>query len=195
MRKSQGGLSLIEVLVVLVLVSMIAVLMMQGVGQLLASYSVVQRVQHASSQTMLRQQWFRDVVSGVVASRSSKRAFTGSADAFSGYSLTPLVRADGIAAPFSLSLVEVDGLVQLQYEEGGEAEELSMPWSILELDVLGQRFAYRNTAGQWLTDWPDESSPREKIPRQIALLGSEGELLLSASLSLSYQSVTDFQND
>ena len=71
------GFTLVEMLVVLVLISLLGTLVIQGTGFFLGQYETVKRNHRESSLAALRQHWFISTVAAMVPSRLARRRFAG----------------------------------------------------------------------------------------------------------------------
>jgi len=172
-RLSQG-FTLVEVLVVLVLVSMLSVLLIDGISQVLQIQVRLSERGASMQQQSLEQSWFRRVLHGTIADK--EYPFEIKRDRLSGLTLEPLLGQPGVPTPFALSLRVSDGAIALQYSEsaydpvdlavwdaGGATE--SFAFSVVQNDGnLGDR-------------WPSRASDDEQLPRGVGLRipHSEGE--------------------
>ena len=93
--RSARGLTLIEMLVVLVLVSLLGTLLIQGTGFFLGKYATVQRVHREASLDELRQHWFVSTLQAMVPSKLETRRFAGDASSFEGVTLQALRAQSG----------------------------------------------------------------------------------------------------
>ena len=102
-RRGQGrttkagarGLTMVEMLVVLVLVSLLGTLIIQGTGFFLGQFSTVKRVHREASLAALRDHWFASTVEAILPSRHATRRFVGDGTFFEGVTLQPLAAAAG----------------------------------------------------------------------------------------------------
>ena len=83
-RTPAKGISLLETLVVLTLLSLLSVLMLQGLGAFVGRYDTVQRVHRGASFAVLQQHWFVTSVRGLVPVGVFARRFQGDASSFQG---------------------------------------------------------------------------------------------------------------
>ena len=73
-----AGLTLVEMLVVLVLASLLGTVIVQGTGFFLGQYARVQRVQLDVNEAALFEHWFVSTVAAALPSRVETRQFVGS---------------------------------------------------------------------------------------------------------------------
>lgn len=194
-RKTVLGLTLIEMLVVLVLVSLLGTLLIQGTGFFLGRYATVNRIHREASHAALGQHWFISSVQAMVPSRLEARRFAGDASSFEGITLQALAAESGLPVRARWSIV-VDGtseIVVYAQEEGGE------PWTVLVSDDGGLAFQYADSTGHWHDHWPtarDARRPhREHIPRMIRLSSRAGRSLWLVRLDLFPEPVPNHLED
>ena len=132
------GLTLVEMLVVLVLASLLGTLIVQGTGFFLARYDAVDRTRRESSLATLREHWFASTVAAMVPSRLPARRFTGDNAAFEGVSLQPLSSIGGRPVRIRWSI----DATRVLYTEPG-----LRPWTVLSLDDGGTAKASTSNNG------------------------------------------------
>ena len=175
-------------LVVLVLVSLLGTLLVQGLGFFLGKYATAKRVHREASLATLRQHWFISTVQAMVPSPLEARRFAGDASSFEGVTLQPLDAEPGLPVRARWSIGsggagDEDGSTAVVY-----AQEDGARWTVLVSDEEGLAFQYADPAGQWHDRWPIASgapnpSP-ERIPRMIRLVSDARRTLWLASLDL-----------
>ena len=177
--RAAPGLTLVEMLVVLVLVSLLGTLLIQGVGFFLGKYATVKRVHREASLATLRQHWFISTVQAMVPSRLEARRFAGDASSFEGVTLQPLAAESGLPVRARWSIGD-DGASQVVvYAEEGGAR-----WTVLTSDDEGIAFQYADQAGQWHDRWPVANDARERIPGMVRLHSTAGRTVWLARLDL-----------
>ena len=193
-RVTALGLTLIEMLVVLVLVSLLGTLLLQGTGFFLGKYATVKRVHREASLATLRQHWFISTVQAMVPSLVEARRFAGDASSFEGVTLQALAAEPGMPVRARWS-IDVDGAseVVVYAQEGGA------PWTVLTADDEGLAFQYADSAGQWHDHWPIASDsrrpPRERIPRMVRLISPAGRTVWLARFDLFPEPVPNYRED
>ena len=173
---------MVEMLVVLVLVSLLGTLVIQGTGFFLGRFATVKRVQSEAAQADLRDHWFASTVEAILPSRQETRRFVGDSTFFEGVTLQPLAAAAGRPLHVRWSI------------EGGRvlySEHDAEPWTILGEQGSGLSFQYADSSGQWLKRWPIEGS-REHIPRMVRLLSADGRTLWLAHFDLYPEPVPNY---
>ena len=190
------GLTLIEMLVVLVLVSLLGTLLIQGLGFFLGKYATAKRVHREASLATLRQHWFISTVQAMVPSRPEARRFAGDASSFEGVTLQPLAADPGfpVRARWSITAGGDGGSAAVVY-----AQEDGAPWTVLLSDEEDLEFQYADSAGRWHDRWPIASgaggpSP-ERIPRMVRLVSDARRTLWLASLDLFPEPVPNYLAD
>ena len=177
------GLTMVEMLVVLVLVSLLGTLLIQGTGFFLGQYAAIDRVQRGASLAVLREHWFASTVAAMIPSRIETRRFVGDDHAFEGVTLQPLVAEAG--RPVRVRW----------YIEAGRVlytERDPHTWIVHRLHDSASAFQYAGSAGDWRESWPHEGS-RELIPRMVRLLSSDGRVLWLAHFSLFPEPVPNYR--
>lgn len=186
------GLTLTEMLVVLVLVSLLGVLLIQGAGFFLGKYATVKRLHREASLAALRQHWFISTVQAIVPSDLEARRFAGDASSFEGVTLQPLAAEPGLPVRVRWS-IDGDGASVVYAEEGGAR------WTVLASDEEGLAFQYADSAGQWHDRWPVVINPRrpplERIPDTVRLLSTAGRTIWLARLDLFPEPVPNYRED
>ncbi len=189
-RRAQQGLTLIEMLVVLVLVSLLGTLLIQGTGYFLGRYAQVTRVHRDASLAALRQHWFVSTVRTMVPSRVETRQFTGDGTAFEGTTLQPLAAESGLPVRVRWSISgDRDGDSVVYTEDGGE------PWTVLTSGEGELSFEYADATGAWQDQWRAASDARERIPRTVRLVSTEGGTVWLARLELHPVPVPNYREE
>lgn len=168
-QESQSGLSLLELLVVLVIVGLVSTLLMQGLGFGLSLFERVHTRGEAVKQELMSRQWFRQVNASLVAKPATAGvSLEGNNFAFVSVTLNPLLGSSGIPQ-------EIEWRIEdqiLWYKESG----LSL--SIMSID-MDATFSYRSENGKWVNQWPSGQN-HDAIPTAIAVRGREGRDLVAS---------------
>ena len=184
------GLTLLELLVVLVLASLLGTLVIQGTGFFLGRYEAVARDRRVSSLALLQRHWFVSTVRGMVPSFRGGRRFRGGGTSFEGVTLRPLAKQSGRPVPVQWVIDRSDdGSSVVGYAEDGRAE-----WTVLTLTEPGVAFQYADSAGRWHDDWPSNDRPTQGIPRMVRLVSEMGRTLWLARTDLFPQPVKNFRD-
>ena len=185
-----AGLSLLEMLVVLVLASLLTTLLVQGLGFFLSSSDTARRHASRAAEAHRQQHWFASSVRSMVPYLDPQRAFAGDAASFAGITLEPLGAEPGLPLEVRWS-IEPDGQ-SLRYAEAGTSEAEATAWTVLRAPGEALRFEYADRAGGWHPSWPVAEAAKQWIPGQVRLIGQDGRTLLSAHLRLHPEPVANF---
>lgn len=178
-RAARRGFTLVEMLVVLVLVSLLATLLIEGTGFLVGKYAAVERLRREEGLAALGGHWFASTVGATVPSRRAGRRFAGDETAFEGVTLQPLAAESGRPTRIRWSIDE-DGSRGVVY-----AEEGAGPWTVLASADGPLAFQYAGSSRRWQARWPPAADSRERIPRMVRLVSSGGRTLWLARFDLS----------
>jgi general secretion pathway protein J len=167
--RRESGLTLMEVLVTLVLISLATLLMFQTLG----SYRIAKARVVAQSGTVDRKAlldaWFRESVHGLHATR--RVAFKGDARAFEGLSLAPASGATGAGKPVRWSLQErARGEWRIAYAEDGQPH-----WDVPFADTRAASFAYLDETAKLHDAWPPRLGVQEALPAAVVLRRTAGD--------------------
>ena len=179
-----GGFTLVEMLVVLVLVSLLGTLVIQGTGFFLRQYTTVKRVHRESSLAALRRHWFVSTVAAMVPSRLATRRFAGDGRSFEGVTLQPLAAEAGRPVRVRWSI----DAGRVLYSERGR-----QPWTVLSGHEGPLGFQYADSSGVWQERWAPNGSG-ESIPRMVRL-SSDGRVLWLARFDLFPEPVPNYREE
>ncbi|MFA7555322.1 MAG: prepilin-type N-terminal cleavage/methylation domain-containing protein [Spongiibacteraceae bacterium] len=172
------GFTLLEMLVVILLVSLLSGMLMQGFIYMASVYGVVERRQSAMQTQSLFAGWLHDSISGIVNGIDhegfERFKFHGTASGFEAISLAPLVsRLYGQPHSIQWQLEQNDELISLRYREvtipGGAGG-----WHIIrEWQGVEAHWLYLSD-GEWVVQYPQaslrfEERPAHVLPQAIAL--------------------------
>lgn len=169
LRRKQTGLSLLELLVTLVLISLVSTVIVQGFGFGLSLYDRVTSRSNQTSTELLINHWIRFSVSALVAGKVVETSLSGAPDGFSAVTLNPLLAPEGTPTRISWRL---EGNT-LEYLENEKVLE------VRELESLAA-FEYRNTSGEWVGAWMPTDDALD-LPRAIRLR-QDKEILVTAAV-------------
>ena len=193
-RRAALGLTLIEMLVVLVLVSLLGTLLIQGTGYMLGKYATVKRVHREASLATLRQHWFVSSVQAMVPSAIEARQFAGDASALEGVTLQALAAEPGLPVRARWSIDDDEASAVVSYaEESGES------WQVLTKADAGLAFQYADSAGHWHDRWPIEANPgippRDRVPRMVRMIAPSRQVVWLAHIDLFPEPVVNFREE
>ena len=184
-------------LVVLVLLSLLGTLLVQGTGFFLGKYATVKRVHRDASLAALRQHWFISSVQAMVPSRVEARRFEGDSTSFEGVTLQALAAEPGLPVRARWA-IEPDGASEavVYTQEDGES------WTVLALEDSEDEelvFQYADSAGEWHGHWPVASDnadpPRQRIPRMVRMVSRAGRTVWLARTDLFPEPVPNYRED
>lgn len=194
LRPSPGndgrGLTLLELLVVMVLASLLGTLVIQGMGFFLGRYAAAARSLRPSSLALLQHHWFVSTVRGMVPSFRDGRRFRGEDTSFEGVTLRPLARQSGRPVPVQWVIGRSDdGSSTVTYVEQGGLE-----WTVLTSTESGLSFQYADSTGRWHDRWPLNERLERGIPGMVRLVSETGRTLWLARTDLFPQPVQNFRD-
>lgn len=166
-----AGLTLLELLVVLVLTSLLCTLVIQGTGFFLGRYETATRVGKTAAMTVLQRHWFASTVEGMVSSLRATRRFQGRETAFEGTTLRPLAAQPGRPTRIRWSIDPNDAEASLVVY----AEEGRLTWTVLTVREPGLSFEYADAAGRWHERWPLDVRSKQSLPRMVRLVSHAGD--------------------
>lgn len=163
------GFTLLEMLVVLVLVSLITTVLIQGLAYLLDMRERMGRYLQQSWSAQLQHAWFQQSVRGLVAAHpASGVAFQGAPTAFSGLSLGALTAGAGVPTAIEWRLEHAEGETRLLYRDDNSSD-----WIITAYPGRLQGFEYWDGKGGRHPAWPprqwQEALPPPQLPKAIML--------------------------
>lgn len=186
-----SGLTLLELLVVLVLASLLGVLVIQGTGFFLGRYERVAHVGRSSSQAVLQQHWFVSTVQGMVPSLRSGWRFEGDGTSIAGVTMQPLAAQSGrpVRVQWRIDPSD-DGSPVVRY-----AEEDGEEWTVLTATETEVSFQYADPAGRWHDHWPLDGRPRQALPGMVRLVAETGRTVWVARPALFPEPVVNFRDN
>lgn len=187
------GLTLVELLVVLVLSSLLMTLIAQGISFTLLNLDRVTRYQREATRELLEFHWFTTSASAIVAHTSPERRFTGTEDGFTALTLEPLAAASGLPTLVRWQLrPSLTGTgMDILYSEGREVN-----WLVKSLPFATARFEYLSRERGWLGSWAGRDERGEYIPQQLRLTrGDREEVYWLVHLPNFHQPVIDYRNE
>ena len=166
-RRPAPGLTLLEMLVVMVLVTLLGTLLLQGVGFFSGKYQVVHRARADLSLATLQQHWFASSVRGLNPYGLEARRFVGDARVFEGISLGPVLAEPGMPVTARWMIGGENDSALFYAEDGGR------PLTVLP--ATGERlvFDYADSAHRWHDRWPVEAAADEWTPTFVRLRAAD----------------------
>ena len=183
-RARWRGLTLMEMLVVLTLVSLLGTSLVQALGFFAARYEAVTRSHRAADFSAMQQRWFEISVGGIVPVGVKARAFEGGPGGFVGTTLQPLAAEPGLPAVARWAIAAEEPPV-LVYAEGGATGGDAQVWR-LPTPARGRlAFQYADRRGAWHKAWPPTPSRGEWTPRLVRLVVDDEQTLWVAQVETS----------
>ncbi|MEM6484051.1 MAG: prepilin-type N-terminal cleavage/methylation domain-containing protein [Pseudomonadota bacterium] len=163
-RHRARGLSLLELLVVLSLVSLVTTILFQGYGFMLGSYKRIQARQAHESERALINAWFRNSLEAALAFTDPVERFEGGTDFIAATSFGSLLGASGLPTKLTWELRRDETGTRLLYRDSSVREALLVyRWEI----GAAPEFRYLSRSGDWQSAWP--GSGTEQLPVAVRL--------------------------
>lgn len=159
------GFTLVEVLVVLILVSIIATLLIQGVGIILSlryrAVNFVDQQQH----NQLRSAWVTALLNGLVPDRPGRdHLFKGSPNRLDGLSIQTLSAPIGLPRHIILKFEQQGTDTVLSYQQD------RIQWLLGRWPTSKAVFNYLDPQGQWHDHWPPKDvTEYSQLPMALML--------------------------
>ena len=151
--KKATGFTLLEVLVVLLIVSLISTMLVQGISMVLSlRYRFLAQL-NCQQKDVLQSHWFREVCTAFTPEQSGAGGiFAGTGKQIHGLSLAPLLGKPGVATQVDFNLErKADEMVLSYREDGGEPIDIGR-WPAVE-----GTFNYIDAEGRRRDQWPPAS--------------------------------------
>ena len=159
------GLTLVEMLVVIVLTALTATLVMQGIGQGLGLFQRVAADQGQIYRELVSRLWIQQTLSTAVANTGERDEFIGEASTLQLKTFRPLLGSEGITTAILWSMRPDRGL---DYQEGEQRVVVAALPGLL-------RFEYQDVETKWHPRWPADDS--HALPERVRLVFDDGEEL------------------
>lgn len=149
-NRKQNGMTLLELLVVMVILALVSSLLVQGIGTALVTYERVQHQQQQSMEPTLAYSWLKSSLQGAQAELDEPRQFSGTSEHLLGYTHQSLMGESGQVHAFSWHL-EYNQHEQLQLVY----RQPNIEWPVLTWPKNSQAsFVYLTTKGKPVKHWP-----------------------------------------
>jgi prepilin-type N-terminal cleavage/methylation domain-containing protein len=155
--RRQGGFTLLETVVTLVIVALLVSMLMQALGQSMRLRTRILQVQAQSRQMLLQEAWFREsvVAAQPPTARGLMDAFDGDVREVSYVSAAPLAAQGSTRVRWWLG-PDGEGRLALHYSDPQAGDLVVVPGPLSEAG-----FSYMDAGGQWVSQWsstaPDEA--------------------------------------
>lgn len=158
------GFTLLEVLVVLMLISLVTALLMQGLGLIFHIRQNIRNTLLADKPLILQHTFLRSTLSAMTADDiNGKHRFTGTAQEITGLTLAPLLSLQGIPLPVELSIKRQEDSCLLRYSESGSTPIILGRWPHSRC-----RFSYLTEHGKEQDEWSGAGDKAIQLPTAIA---------------------------
>ncbi|MDM8564194.1 prepilin-type N-terminal cleavage/methylation domain-containing protein [Candidatus Halobeggiatoa sp. HSG11] len=174
------GFTLLEMLVVLVLVSFITVLLLEGFSYVLHLRSSFLNQFENLQRGALQEYWFRSTTAGIIVDyKDGKNVFKGKERQFSGLTLAALDQNIGVPTPFIWKMEYADGMTILRYKN-------KKTWDVSHWLGKNGKFRYLDKDGKWHNKWPPKIGlDIPQIPKVIQFQGQRRNQAITWIVKLS----------
>jgi len=157
----QRGLTMLEMIVVLLIASLAITLAFQSLGQWQRARAAISNISGAIQEDFLLERWLESSLRSLIA--LDGRPFEGSAERMKGVAIQPVLSHQGGDAPVEWSLFFDGNDLYLHLDENGQA--LRLPLS----GVVAARFRYQDKEGRFHYQWPPALGLHDQLPTLIVL--------------------------
>lgn len=160
-----GGLTLVEMLVVLVIVGLTASLVIEGIGQGLGLMRRVGADQGDLYRELMGFGWVSQLVSAAAPNAQAQDGFEGNAGRLRLHTFRPLLGPEGVESVVEL---ELDREGKLLYREGDQSMTLPLAGPV-------RAFAYQDATDRWYPKWPQDDE--RWLPERVRIEFDDGNTL------------------
>jgi len=161
MPRRQDGLTLLEMLVVLLIAGMAIALGFQSLDQWKRANAAISGISGATQQATLTEAWLESSLRSLIPLKEVE--FQGASDRLSGVAVQPVQTHQGGATEIEWS-VRREGMNQLlTVTEGGKKLDLPLP------GVTDASFGYLDREGRLYEQWPPKLGLHDQLPAMIVL--------------------------
>jgi len=143
---AQRGLTLLEMIVVLLIASLAITLAFQSLGQWQRARAAISNVSGAIQDDFLTERWLESSLRSLIALQD--RPFEGTAERLKGVAIQPVLSHQGGDAPVEWSLFHDGEDTYLHLKENGQNLSLALS------GVVAARFRYQDKEGAFHNQWP-----------------------------------------
>ncbi len=158
---TQQGLTLLEMMVVLLIASMAITLAFQSLGQWRRANAAISSISGATQQATLTESWLQSSLRSLIA--LEEMPFEGASDRLKGVEAQPVQLQQGSSTEVQWSIGEDKGLRQLLLEEGERRLVLPLPGAV------SAKFEYLDKDGRTYGQWPPKLGLHDQLPAAIVL--------------------------
>ena len=157
----QHGLTLLEMLVVLLIAGMAITLGFQSLGQWRRANTAIAGISGATQQATLTESWLEGSLRSLFP--VNDETFEGSSQRLTGVATRPVQSHQGGATTVTWSIHEDGPLRSLRLNEGGKELDLPLP------GVAKATFGYMDKEGRMYEQWPPKLGLHDHLPAMIVL--------------------------
>lgn len=162
MKRAISGLTLLEMMVVLIIASMALTLGFQSLGHWRRANAAIANLGSDTRHAMLVESWLRSSLRNLIA--TSPANFSGDETQLQGVTTAPVVASQGGATVIHWQVDALNpGAPALILKEGGTVLRLPLA------DVRAAQFSYFDTDGSAHRKWPPELGVGDQLPSAVAL--------------------------
>lgn len=155
------GLTLLEMLVVLIIAGMALALGFQSLEQWRRADAAIYSFTQQGRQDALVQSWTQASIRALYP--VEERVFAGDASSFSGVTLQPAFSSQGGSTEIEWRIVQLDGQLALDIQESGETTQVPLQ------DVKSATFEYLDREGTSYRQWPPALGLHDHLPSNVML--------------------------
>ena len=156
------GITLLEMIVVLLIASMALTLGYQSLSQWQRAQASISGISRNIGQDRLTEAWLGSSLRGL--SPLQDAPFEGTPARLSGITTRPVIAGQGGTTDISWSIESSAEGVELLLDEGGQEFRLPLP------GVTSARFIYLDGAGEESDSWPRPLGVSDHLPRSVMLV-------------------------
>jgi len=160
-RERERGLTMLEMIVVLLIASLAITLAFQSLGQWQRARAAISNISGAIQEEFLTERWLESSLRSLIA--LDGRPFAGTATALKGVAIQPVQSHQGGDAEVEWSLLDGGEHIVLHLNENGQPLALPLP------GVIAARFRYQDQDGSFHSQWPPALGLHDQLPALIAL--------------------------
>ena len=161
----QKGLTLLELLVVLLLTTMISAFLFDTGSNLAGLFIRIDSVSEDVQRKRVAASWLRDAIGSSVASHQidAQQSFVGSPTSLAGLTMMPILGEQGKLARFYLDLVDRPSGTSVRYRQDDRESFELIEW------MSQARLLYVNSKGREFSDWPPEAGLTGSLPSLVII--------------------------
>jgi general secretion pathway protein J len=161
-KPGERGLTLLEMLVVLLIAGMAIALGFQSLGQWRRANTAITQISGGVQQTLLTESWLETSLRGLIP--VTEPLFSGKPDKLEGISSQPVQQHQGGTIDISWSIERLNGTLYLRLKEATTAPlDLPLP------NVTNASFSYLDQDGRSHAQWPPKLGLHSQLPNVVAL--------------------------